>query len=111
MAHMKDCDSLQTKQIGDHMPRDANLFDETSGNSIEAYLRLKQDGGNIPPAWIDRAKLSRKRRESELASALRKESLAAIYLLRDWELAYRKECFYRGIRALMEMERKGKTRI
>jgi len=38
------------------MPREASLFDETDGSALEAYLLLRQDGGNIPPAWIDRAR-------------------------------------------------------
>ena len=92
------------------MPRDASLFDETNGSPLEAYLLLRQDGGNIPPAWIDRATDSRKNREKELAKSLQENSLDAIPLLRDWEVAYRKECFYYGIRVLMELERSGKTK-
>ena len=36
------------------MPQEATLFEETTGSSMEAYLLLRRDGGNIPPAWIDR---------------------------------------------------------
>jgi hypothetical protein len=93
------------------MPREARLFDETGGSALEAYLLLRQDGGNIPPAWIDRANAARKNREKALAQALGKNSLDALPLLRDWELAYRKECFYYGIRALMELQRSGKTKL
>ena len=93
------------------MPREATLFEETNGNSVEAYLLLRRDGGNIPPAWIDRAGESRKNREKVLAAALQENSLDAIGLLRDWELAYRKECFYYGIRALMELQRSGSTKL
>lgn len=93
------------------MPREAGLFDGTNGSAMEAYLLLRRDGGNIPPAWIDRATASRKTREKALAKALRGNSLDAISLLRDWELAYRKECFYYGIRALMELQRSGKTKL
>ncbi len=93
------------------MPREASLFDETNGSALEAYLLLRRDGGNIPPAWIDRATASRKNREKALAKALRANSLDAISLLRDWELVYRKECFYYGIRALMELQRSGKTKL
>ena len=53
----------------------------------------------------------RKRREKELAAALKKKSLDAVHLLRDWELAYRKECFYHGIRVLMELERAGQSKL
>lgn len=45
------------------MPREANLFDETSGSALEAYLLLRRDGGNIPQACIDRACESRRKRE------------------------------------------------
>ena len=93
------------------MPREASLFDATNGSPMEAYLRLREDGGNIPPNWIDRASESRKNREKELAKALRANSLDALALLRDWELAYRKECFYYGIRVLMELERSGKSKL
>ncbi len=93
------------------MPREATLFDETSGSSSEAYLLLSRDGGNIPPAWIDRASESRKKRENELAKALQDNSLDAVHLLRDWELAYKKECFYYGIRVLMELKRSGKSKL
>lgn len=75
------------------MPREAGLFEQTNGSSLEAFLLLRQEGRNIPPAWIDRSNTSRKNREKELAKALRSKSLDAVYLLKDWELAYRKECF------------------
>jgi hypothetical protein len=32
-------------------------------------------------------------------------------LLREWEVAYQKQCFYYGIRALLEIGRKGKTSL
>ena len=96
---------------GPLMAREASLFDETNGSVVEAYLLLRQDGGNIPPAWIERAATSRKNREKALAQALKKNSLDALSILRDWELAYRKECFYYGIRALMELQRAGKTKL
>ena len=42
------------------MPREASLFDESGGSPARAYLLLKRQGsGNIPPAWIDRARASR----------------------------------------------------
>lgn len=93
------------------MPREATLFDETNGSVVEGYLLLRQDGGNIPPAWIDRSSAARKKREKVLAQALKENSLDALSMLRDWELAYRKECFYYGIRALMELQRAGKTKL
>jgi hypothetical protein len=93
------------------MPREAGLYEQTKGSPLEAFLLLRQEGRNIPPAWIDRSHASRKKREKKLAKALRGKSLEAIYLLRDWELAYRKECFYHGIRVLMELERSGKSKL
>lgn len=93
------------------MPRDAGLYEQTNGSALEAFLLLRQEGRNIPPAWIERSRASRKHREKDLAKALRGKSLEAVYLLRDWELAYRKECFYQGIRVLMELERSGKSKL
>jgi hypothetical protein len=93
------------------MPREARLYEQTNGSSLEAFLLLRQEGRNIPPAWIERSRRSRKHGEKELAKALRDKSLEAIYLLRNWELAYRKECFYHGIRVLMELERSGKSKL
>jgi hypothetical protein len=92
------------------MPREATLYDSTNGNLFLAYLALREDGANIPPAWIDRSHSSRKNREKQLARLLKAGDLDAANYIRDWELAYKKECFYRGLRALMEMERKGKTK-
>jgi hypothetical protein len=91
------------------MPREASLFDEANGSPVEGFLLLKRDGGNIPPMWIERATESRKNREKALKKALKTNSLDAIHLLRDWELAYRKECFYYGIRALLDISRNGST--
>lgn len=93
------------------MPRAAGLYEQTHGSSLEAFLLLRQEGRNIPPAWIERSRESRKHREQNLAKALRGKSLEVVYLLRDWELAYRKECFYHGIRVLMELERAGKSKL
>ena len=93
------------------MPREAELFDATSGSAVQAFLLMRKEGKNVPPAWIKRARASRKTREKALANALRRNSLDAIYLIRDWELSYRKECFYHGIRVLMELEREGQSKL
>lgn len=93
------------------MSREAALFDTTGGSVVEAFLLLRAEGTNIPPAWIDRARESRKKREAQLAELLAHNSLDAVQALRDWELAYRKECFYYGLRALLELQRKGKTKL
>ncbi|MDE2058709.1 MAG: hypothetical protein KGL31_12030 [candidate division NC10 bacterium] len=93
------------------MPREARLFQESDGSVAEAYLLLLAQGTNIPASWIDRSKESRKNREELLAELLHDNSLDAVEPLRDWELAYRKECFYRGLRALLELKRDGKTTL
>ena len=92
------------------MAREAGLFDGVNGSPVEGFFILRQNGGNIPPNWIERATASRKNRQKALAAALKAKKLDAVALLRDWEVAYRKECFYRGLRALLEMERNGKTK-
>jgi hypothetical protein len=94
------------------MPREAGLFEDSEGSPVRAYLLLKADGSaNIPPAWIDRAHASRKAREKTIARALQSGGVSDYLALEDWELAYRKECFYRGIRVLLELERKGRSKL
>jgi len=94
------------------MTRDATLFDEAGGSPLRGYLLMKSRGSaNIPPAWIDRSRKSRKSREAAVATAFKSGKVAGVMTLEDWELAYRKECFYHGIRALLELERKGKTKL
>lgn len=93
------------------MAREASLFDEAAGSAVRGYILLKKGGGNIPPAWIDRARESRVGRHKAVKQALQKGGVADVATLEDWELAYRKECFYYGIRALFELERKGKTKL
>jgi hypothetical protein len=93
------------------MPREASLFEQAGGSVLRGYILMKQGGGNIPPKWIDRASESRRRRHKAAAKALQSGTLADITVLEDWELAYRKECFYYGIRCLLELERSGKTRL
>jgi len=92
------------------MPREAALFDQTAGSPLEGYLALKMGGGNIPPRWIDNARGSRKGRQTKVIMALQHGDWGDIAVLRDWELAYRKECFYNGIRILFELERNGKSK-
>lgn len=92
------------------MPREATLFEITGGNVTDAFLLLRAEKKNIPPSWIQRAHESRKSREKRLSLFLRKGQLDAIGYMKDWYIAYQKECFYNGIRALFELERKGKTK-
>lgn len=94
------------------MPREAALFEMSGGSPLRAYLLLKTEGSaNIPPNWIERAHKSRKSREQEIARLLQKGKPKDILALEDWELAYRKECFYRGLRVLLELERQGKSKL
>jgi len=93
------------------MTREAGLFETSKGSVVEAFFLLRQEGANIPPMWIERATESRKRRQSKLGKLLKAKNLDAIAPLRDWELSYRKECFYYGLRALLELERMGKTKL
>ena len=93
------------------MPREATLFDSTNGNLLIAYLALREEGANIPPAWLERSRDSRKKREKELSRLLKAGKLDAANLIREWELFYRKECFYYGLRALLDLERHGKTKL
>lgn len=107
------------------MAREARLFDQHGGSPSRALFKLR---GNVPPSWIDRATDSRKSRQPEVAKAIRKlnrlrrarpNAKATIRsaekdlrtALKDWEVAYRKECFYYGIRVLLELQRAGKTRL
>jgi hypothetical protein len=94
------------------MAREAGLFESSKGLVLKAYFLLKSGGSaNIPPNWIERARLSRKNRESSVASLLKRGRVQDFLQLEDWELKYRKECFYKGLRALLELERAGKTKL
>lgn len=93
------------------MPREAGLFEAADGNIVDAYLILRKEGKNIPPNWIERARCSHKSSEKDLGRALKAGRLDAVTMMWDWHTAFRKECFYHGLRALMEMERKGRTKF
>jgi hypothetical protein len=94
------------------MPRVATLFEDSGGSPLRAYLILKSQGSvNIPPSWIERAHQSRKNREKNVAAILQKGKLSDILAMEDWELAFRKECFYRGLRVLLELERNRKSKL
>jgi hypothetical protein len=107
------------------MPREAKLFESVSGSPTRALFKLQ---GNIPPSWIKRARGSRKSLEPDIVQAMKKVQKlrrtrpkaratigAAVQELRGalkaWELAYRKETFYSGLRALLEISRNGVTRL
>src|SRR5262245_57021152 len=48
------------------MPREARLFDSSSGSVSRGFLKFR---ANIPPRWIQNARASRKRVEPEVVRA------------------------------------------
>lgn len=107
------------------MPREAKLFDASSGSPVRGFLKFS---ANIPPRWIKNARASRKRLEPEIARVFgdlkrlrksRPNARATIknagkqlrIALDNWETAYRKETFYRGLRVLLELQRNGSSGI
>jgi len=107
------------------MPREAQLFDSCSGSAVKGFLKLH---GNIPPRWIDNARTSRKAVEPSIEKYMRKlrglrkkrpGAKIAIKtatkdlreILNQWEVKYRKESFYRGIRALLDISRDGFSKL
>jgi hypothetical protein len=107
------------------MPREARLFDSSSGSSVRGFLKLH---ANIPPRWIENARTSRKRLEPEIDKCfrhilrLRKTRPGATVrirnatkelkvVLKQWETAYDKETFYRGIRILLDVQRYGSSQL
>lgn len=93
------------------MAREATLFEEAGGSVVRGYVLIKQAGGNIPSSWLERASMSRTSRQKAVAHALETGGPADIAVIEDWDVAYRKECFYYGIRILLELERTGKTNL
>lgn len=106
------------------MPREAKLFEAAKGSPARALLRMQ---ANIPPKWILRARRSRKSLEPGLALSIKKlqklrksrpKARATIKAaeqelrahLKAWDLAYQKETFYNGLRALLEITRTGASR-
>ena len=92
---------------------------------VRGYLKFR---ANIPPRWIRNARTSRKRVEPEVVRNLRAlkqlrktrpRARVAIEgarmdlktVLQRWEIAYNKENFYRGIRILLELQRKGASNL
>jgi hypothetical protein len=107
------------------MPRQAKLFVASGGSVVRGYQKFR---ANIPPRWIKNARSSRKRIEPEIAEGLRSlerlrrnrpRARVAIRnaqkelrsVLDRWEMAYRKESFYRGIRVLLELQREGSSTL
>ena len=93
------------------MAREASLFDSADGSVLRGYRLILRGGANIPPMWIKRASQSRCRLHKDVAQALRRKSKSGQSTLKEWEKRYNKECFYYGLRVLLELARKGKTRL
>ena len=93
------------------MAREATLFERAGGSVLKGYRLLQRGGANIPPMWIQRASESRCRLHKDVAQALRRKSKAGLSTLKEWEMRYNKECFYYGLRVLLELARKGKTKM
>ena len=106
------------------MPREARLFEISNGSPTRALFKLQ---GNVPPKWVLRARRSRKNLEPDVVRALKKlqqvrkrrpnahatikaAKLELAALLRTWELSYRKETFYNGLRTLLELSREGTSK-
>src|SRR5215831_676591 len=117
--------SLLRSQEASTMPREAKLFLSSSGSAVRGFFKFR---ANIPPRWIKNAQKSRKRMEPEIVRALRsvksiqrnrpraqvalklaKKQFKAV--LSQWETAYNKENFYRGIRILLELQRNGSSTL
>lgn len=94
------------------MPREAQLFEQTKGSILQAYLLLKENpGANIPYSWYERAAESRKKMHKEISKALKTNSLTDYYKIKEFETKYNKECFYYGLRLLLELERNKSTNL
>ena len=93
------------------MARKAELFEAAGASPLEGYFLVKAQGANITRAFSERTAISRRNRHEKVAEALRGGNWGDIVTLRDWEEIYLKECFYYGIRILLELERQGKTGI
>ncbi len=98
------------------MPREARLFDSSEGSAVRGYLKFQ---GNISPSWIQHARtvaalgslkrLRTRRPRARVAIRSSRKELRAV--LDRWEIAYRKENFYRGIRILLELQRGGSSKL
>lgn len=91
------------------MAREAELFNATNGSPLEGFLRMKKLGANVSPQWLENSRQSRIHRQEAVVKALHEGGWGDIDILREWEEFYRKECFYYGMRILMELDRAGRT--
>lgn len=85
------------------------LFDEAGGDVLEGFLLAKSRNLNLPPNWIKRSEQSRVSRQEAVVEALKAGDWSGIEILRDWNEAYRKAVFYKGVRILLELDRNGRS--
>ena len=91
------------------MAREPELYKAAQGSPLEGYFLLKAEGKNMPPAFSERAAQSKRSRHEHVAEVSHGGDWGGITTLRDRKQAYPKECFYRGIRILLELERSGES--
>ena len=88
------------------MPRGATLFDSADGSVLKGYRLSQRGGANIPPMWIQRASESRCRlAQGRGTGASPKEQIGAEHS-QGMGKRYNKECFYYGLRVLLELARR-----
>jgi hypothetical protein len=86
-----------------YMPRQPDLYEATEGNLLLAYLQLCTQGKNVPPNRARSSRAVRKTWDLQANKLLQKGKLNVVNFARDWELAYKKEYFYRGLRTLFDL--------
>lgn len=99
------------------MSEEKTLFESMNGNIVKAFIEMSSQGKRIGRQFLVNSKASRLKRQSELAKLFnkkhltKKEVIAFNALLEEWEEMFKRECFYHGIRCLMELNWYGKTAL
>jgi hypothetical protein len=93
------------------MSKEEDLFKQSRGSPVMAYLSMKRAGENMPLSWLKRQEKSRQKLDDEVARVLRNFENSDITVLAQWEIIYQKEWFYKGLRCLYELDIKGKTEL
>ena len=94
------------------MAKDRNLFKDSGGSVVRGYIMLKQNPGSyVRPSWYERYAESRKKLHPEIVRILKEGKITEFPILEKWEEDYQKECFYYGIRCLLDLEREGATEL
>lgn len=86
-----------------------SLFEEAQGDALEGFLLAKARNVNIPATWADRTRDARRNRHEAVVAALQAGDWSGIEVLRDWNEAYKRECFYYAVRVLLELDRNGES--